>query len=227
MNIKKILLGFTNSYLLEGDRGYIMVDAGVVKQGRSFWRGLKHHQVDPGQIKLIIITHAHFDHVGSLAAIKALCGDCPVLIHPFESPRIAEPVVAIPPGINLEGKIISSLGRIGRPLLKFPPVRPEILFDQEFDLAEYGIDGQVLHTPGHTAGSLSILLADGQAIVGDLAVNIGRTRPFPPFAEEPEQIYTSWQQICAAGAAVIYPAHGSPFPAEVLLENLDGRNKGE
>ena len=179
MDIKKIVLGFNNSYLLKGEHGYVMIDAGIMNQGRNFLRGLKYHNIDAQQIQLIIITHAHFDHVGSLAVIKDICSQCPVLIHPYEAPRIARPIVAIPPGINLQGKIVSSLGMIGRPLLKYAPVQPEILFEDEFTLDEYGIDGRVIHTPGHTAGSLSILLADGRAIVGDLAFNFGRSGPLP------------------------------------------------
>ncbi len=220
MDIKKIVLGFTNSYLLKGEHGYVMIDAGIMNQGRNFLRGLKYHNIDAQQIQLIIITHAHFDHVGSLAVIKDLCSQCPVLIHPYEAPRIARPIVAIPPGINLQGKIVSSLGMIGRPLLKYAPVQPEILFEDEFTLDEYGIDGRVIHTPGHTAGSLSILLADGRAIVGDLAFSFGRSGPLPPFAEDPQQIYTSWQQLLATGAKIIYPAHGYPFPATRLQESL-------
>lgn len=220
MEIKKIILGFTNSYLLEGNEGYVMIDAGIMRKKKSFLSGLKYHGIDAGQIRLIIITHAHFDHVGSLAAIKASCNDCPVLIHPYEAPRISEPVVAIPPGTNLQGKIISSIGRVGRPLLKYPPVKPEKLWMGAFELNDYGIEGKVIHTPGHTAGSVSVLLADGQAIVGDLAVNFTRMRPFPPFAEDPPAIYNSWKRLLEAGVRTIYPAHGRSFPAEWLEENL-------
>ncbi|HPF43578.1 MAG TPA: MBL fold metallo-hydrolase [Syntrophomonadaceae bacterium] len=220
MDIKKMVLGITNSYLLTGDHGYIMVDTGIRNQQERFLSGLKYHHIKAEQIRLIIITHGHFDHVGSLAAIKGLCRNCQVMIHPYEAPRISEPRVAIPPGTNLEGKIISSIGRVSRPILKFEPVKPEILFKEEITLREYGIEGKVIHTPGHTAGSLTVLLDDGQAIVGDLAVNFTRSRPFPPFAEEPSVIYSSWKRLCEAGATTIYPAHGPSFPASWLKENL-------
>lgn len=219
MEIKKITLGITNSYLLAGDEGYIMIDAGIVKQEKKFLRGINRLGIKSGDIKLIIITHAHFDHVGSLAAIKALCNDCPVLIHPREAKLLSGPVVAIPPGTNWQGKIISTIGILTRPLLKFPPVTAEKLFDGEFDLKSYGINGKVIHTPGHTAGSLSVLLEDGKAIVGDLAVNFSPSNPFPPFAEKPETIFSNWDLLIKAGVKKIYPAHGASFPVERLLKH--------
>lgn len=220
MEIKRIRLGFTNCYLLEGSEGYVIVDTGIIRQQKKFISGLHYHGIEPGQIRLIIITHGHFDHVGSLAAIKTLCNDCPVFIHPLEARRISIPEVAIPPGTNLLGKVISSLGMISRPILKFPPVTPEKFYTEEMDLIDYGIEGKVIHTPGHTSGSLSILLAGGHAIVGDLAVNFTREQPFPPFAENPPDIYKNWQSLIAAGARTIYPAHGPAFPVEWLEKKL-------
>jgi glyoxylase-like metal-dependent hydrolase (beta-lactamase superfamily II) len=44
-----------------------------------------------------------------------------------------------------------------------------------------------------------------------------RLRPGPPiFAEQPELLAASWRAVVAAGAHTIYPAHGKPFPAELM-----------
>ena len=51
---------------------------------------------------------------------------------------------------------------------EFPPVRPDILLPDEMSLQEFGVDGTVVLPPGHTAGSISLLLHSGEAIVGDL-----------------------------------------------------------
>lgn len=219
MEIKRFTLGITNSYLLQGNEGYVMIDAGNFNQQKRFLRVLDSLGIKPGQIKLIIITHAHFDHVGSLAAIKALC-NCPVLIHAEEKELISKPVVVIPPGTNLTGKIISLIGNLSKPILKFAPAQPEIIIDDKFDLDHFGIDAKVIHTPGHTKGSLTVLSADGQAIVGDLAVNY-RVGVFPPFAEEPEKIFAAWDMLLKSGVNQIYPAHGEPFPAQKLAEEYN------
>jgi hydroxyacylglutathione hydrolase len=54
---------------------------------------------------------------------------------------------------------------------EFDEVEPEILVDEEMDLLEFGVNGRIVHTPGHTSGSISLLLDSGEAFVGDLAIN--------------------------------------------------------
>ncbi len=50
----------------------------------------------------------------------------------------------------------------------FPPFTPDIAADAEIDLKPYGIEGRIVPMPGHTPGSLAVVLADGDAVVGDL-----------------------------------------------------------
>lgn len=226
MQIKKIILGFTNSYLLPGDNGYAMVDAGTVRQQGRFIRGLENLSIKPEQIKLIIITHAHFDHVGSLKDIKTRCNNCPVLIHPHEGELLSRAIVAIPPGASLLGKALSGMGKMVKPLFKFPAVETELIYAESFTLHDYGIDARVIHTPGHTTGSLSVLTGDGIAMSGDLAVNFGLPGFFPPFAVEPEKICESWDLLLKSGAKAIFPGHGKSFSAEELAAEYARRTGG-
>jgi glyoxylase-like metal-dependent hydrolase (beta-lactamase superfamily II) len=95
------------------------------------------------------------------------------------------------------------------------------LDDQGLALDEFGIPGRVLHTPGHSPGSVSILLDTGDAIVGDLAMNqipLRFSPGLPIFAEDIEQVKTSCRLLLDQGAKTVYPAHGKPFAAEILRE---------
>ncbi len=83
--------------------------------------------------------------------------------------------------------------------------------------------GRVIHTPGHTAGSVSVLLETGEAFVGCMAHNNlpFRLRPgLPIFAEDLEQLRESWKQVLNQGARTIYPAHGEPFSADIIRRIL-------
>ena len=60
---------------------------------------------------------------------------------------------------------------------RFKPVEPDILIDNDTNLDYLGFAARILPTPGHTPGSLSVITADGEAFVGDLAIN---TFPFGP-----------------------------------------------
>ena len=90
-------------------------------------------------------------------------------------------------------------------------------------LAECGIPGRVIHTPGHTAGSVSVLLETGDALVGCMA-HSGfpfRLSPgLPIFAEDLEKLRKSWKLLLDQGAKTIYPAHGEPFSADIIRRVL-------
>ncbi len=83
-----------------------------------------------------------------------------------------------------------------------------LLDDRGLDLAAYGVPGRVLHTPGHTQGSVSVVLASGEAFVGDLAMNrlpLCRRPSLGIFAEAPQQQSASWQSVVAHGVRTVYP----------------------
>lgn len=219
MKITILRLGVCNCYLIRGRQGYIMVDAGDLRQFRRFKRLINGLDIAPEDIKLIIVTHAHFDHVANLAEIKRLC-QCPVLIHPHEASVIAAGQVLIPPGTNTLGHLISAMGKRIKPLLTFKACEGEIIVDKEFELKPYGIDGTVLSTPGHTLGSLSVLLDDGRAMVGDLAMNFMGSGVYPLFAELPLEVYSSWDLLVQRGAEIVYPAHGHSFSIERIKKSM-------
>ncbi len=200
-----------------------MIDAGSLRKEKLFLTLLAKQHISPQDIDLIIITHAHFDHIGSLAAIKEICG-CHVLAHPVEAQIMREGEVVIPPGTNMLGSAANCLGKIARPLLAFKPVESEITVDCEYDLGEFGVNGKILPTPGHTIGSLSVLLGNGNALVGDLAANLPGLTVYPPFAEMPDEIYSSWDLILRQGAQNIFPAHGRPFSINRIKNSLEKLN---
>jgi len=87
----------------------------------------------------------------------------------------------------------------------------------------FGVPGKVLFTPGHSMGSVSVLLETGDAFVGDLAMNGSLLRwgaGLPSLAEDLEMVKESWALLLRQGARVIYPAHGKPFPADTIRKAL-------
>lgn len=224
MHIFTLPLAYTNCYMIKGEAGCILVDCGRQMQAGRFKRLLKAQGISPSEVNLIIITHAHFDHVGSLAAIKQQCS-CPVMAHPREAELIEKGRVVIPPGTNHLGRMVSWLGNHNKRCLGFKPTQVELQPEAEADLSPYGVAGKVIPTPGHTPGSLSVLLDDGRAVVGDLAMNFIGSTNYPIFAELPSQIWESWQLLLDRGATRFYPAHGGSIAAERIKKALDWQNK--
>ena len=97
------------------------------------------------------------------------------------------------------------------------------LTGNDVPLADWGIPGEIIYTPGHSPGSISILLETGDAFVGDLAMNAFPLRlspGLPIFADSLETVKESWKNLLNKGAKVVYPAHGKPFSAEVIKKIL-------
>ena len=71
--IHQIPLGLTNCYLIR-DEGTVLVDGGQPKNIRKFLKTLSSLAIEPREISLILLTHCHWDHIGSAAEIKTLTG---------------------------------------------------------------------------------------------------------------------------------------------------------
>lgn len=221
-------MGNANAWLMEGDDGFILIDAGVPGKEGIFFSRLREEGIDPGQVRLIVITHVHYDHVGSLAPIREACR-CPVAVHETEARLLRQGTVVIPPGtrwFSKPGLGIARRAPLLKRLLQFRAVEADILVGDEMPLAEFGFPGRILHTPGHTFGSVSILRETGEAVVGDLASNdwpFGLGPIFNPFGVDGAMMLESWERLIDAGASTILPAHGPPFPVERLEKVLLNR----
>jgi len=147
-------------------------------------------------------------------------------MHIKEKDCLEKGFMPLPPGLNLWGMV--TVGIMKAFMMPFRTINPTnvdiVLDDNEFSLTDYGIPGKAIHTPGHSAGSVSILLETGDAFVGDLAMNEFPLRfgaGFPAFGESIDIIKDSWSTLLEKGAKMVYPGHGDPFPVSVIEEALD------
>ena len=110
------------------------------------------------------------------------------------------------------------------PLVRIPATNVDIVLgDEGLPLAQYGIAGKVIYTPGHSSGSVSVLLDTGDAFVGDMAMNKFPLRfgpGMPIFAEDMVKLKESWDLLLDAGAKIIYPAHGESFSIDIIRKAL-------
>ena len=95
---------------------------------------------------------------------------------------------------------------------------------------DLGIAGKIISTPGHSSDSISIVFNDGNAIVGDVAMNLfnlGETKYRPFFIQDINEIYKSWRKLIKFGAKIIFPAHGKPFAADKLSKKIHDIKKAD
>ena len=218
-------MGHCHVALIGTSRGFILVDAGPPKTLRTLTGELKRQGIGPKELLLVIVTHAHYDHAGCLAAIRRLTG-AEVLAHDSEKEFLGTGTNAPARGTRLFSKAVYRLGGALTKLRLYEPTAPTILAGDALDLAGFGIAGKVLHTPGHTAGSLSVVLDSGEAFVGDTCFNVplvGAGSVFPPFAADVPALLRSWKRLLETGARTFFPGHGGPFGRDKLERSLAGR----
>jgi hydroxyacylglutathione hydrolase len=107
----------------------------------------------------------------------------------------------------------------------YDPVSPDITISERFGLEEFGIDGYILPSPGHTSGSISVIIHNRDAIVGDTLFNIFRKSVFPPFADDQEELLRSWGKLYDTGCQTFYPGHGNPFGIDKFRQSLETEKK--
>ncbi len=206
-------------FALKGEQGAILIDAGTPGQGERILKALRHLGLGPDEIRLILITHGHLDHFGSAAALRETLG-ASIAIH-------AADAVALREGVNRSGSMnptsrLAGLLGGGGPQ-RIPPLEPDLTFEEAWRLDAYGIAGEVLPTPGHTPGAVSVLLDSGEAIVGDLfgARLLPPRRAAPPFvAADLAQNWESLRRLLERCPRVLHTTHGGAFDLETVAQLL-------
>ncbi|MDF1571882.1 MAG: MBL fold metallo-hydrolase [Bacteroidales bacterium] len=222
VKIKTVSYANVKGYLLYNKDTVVLVDTGHKNTVKSLLSALSDISKQPSDVDLIILTHTHFDHAGGSREIRELTG-APLAVHREEAGYLQMGRTPFPRGTRWKGKLLVSAGRIfARGLSKYPPADPDILIGDEMDLAEYRIPGKVVHTPGHTSGSVSVLLETGEALVGDNVLGLSFKTHYPPFANDRQAVLESWQLYIDRGMKTLLPAHGGRVKIEALVRQLPG-----
>jgi glyoxylase-like metal-dependent hydrolase (beta-lactamase superfamily II) len=164
-------MGRSNAYLIEGDDGLTLIDAGFPGEEAAVFGAIRGLGRSPDQLKHLIFTHGHPDHIGSAAAIVRETG-ARTYMHPLDIPMAESggpfrPLTAAP----------GLLGQVLCRLFYHPDQRLEpVAIDQPLTSGEIlpiagGIE--VIHTPGHCAGQVALLWRPGRMLfAGDVGTNI-------------------------------------------------------
>lgn len=184
----KLKYGNTNTYLIRGGRGNLLVDTDWAGTLPAFFRAIKEQNLQVGDISYVLSTHYHPDHMGITAELMEL-GVQLVLID------VQLPHIHFSDSIYKKEK-----NRFYKSIDESRAKRLSCSESRAF-LDSLGISGEIIHTPGHSDDSISVLLDDGTAIVGDL----------PPYsalaAMENETVLNSYKNILSRGATKLHYGH--------------------
>ncbi|MEP7133604.1 MAG: MBL fold metallo-hydrolase [Chloroflexota bacterium] len=219
MQVIRIKLSFSNAYLIK-DKKSILVDTGAPKEADKILAAVQKAGVNTKDISLILHTHGHFDHAGSTAELKRRLG-IPTAIHTNDAFMLQK-------GTNGEIKPRNFEARIVKAVVpnSFEPSAPDIVIKEEMSLSDFGVDGKIIFTPGHTKGSISVLCGS-EAIIGDVLMGgwlggeVYGSRPnYHYFIDDLGQIHTSIKKILSYKPAQVYVGHGGPLKSENVVEHF-------
>lgn len=209
-SVLHISLGMVNSYLLKGNK-CVLVDAGYPGCAEKILSFMEKHNINPTDLSLILITHGHSDHFGSIDKLKDITG-AKVAIHKLDADSIR--CGKNPPlhARDLKGKLFANAIKADVP--GFQGFEPDILIDSELSLTEFGVDAKVIHTPGHTNGSISVAVSSGELIIGDLISGsfIRKNKPeYSSYSDDFQQMKNSMWAVMQLSPRILYVGHGGPF----------------
>lgn len=219
----------TNAFVLAADGstdagGLTLVDCGTRTSGPRLVRSLRMLGFDPTAVDHIVLTHWHADHMGSAARFAA--SSARPLVHVGAADAAAvrgsnpRPHRTAPPGD------VSRLGRLLAPMARPGPPVADVQTVGDGDVLAWAGYARVLDTPGHTAGSISLLTRSGVLIAGDAVMNLGGlSRGVGPFRSSRSSEAATLRRLAAEEFDVLAVGHGPPVvkQARRRLERLARR----
>ncbi|MEC9278844.1 MAG: MBL fold metallo-hydrolase [Chloroflexota bacterium] len=210
--IYQIGLGGTSATLVETNEGPVLIDAGWRWSKARIQKNLRKLGYVIEDVALLAITHFHPDHSGSAKAIKSE-SNSPVAMH-------AEDALILSKEISMPGVVGTWYGKIlFNPLLNFlrsPSVYPDLILENEMHLP-VSTQIEVIHTPGHTAGSVCFHIPEKRLLVGGDVMKHRGGQLHPPsrfFSQDLSQAVHSLKRLRHKDCEAICLSH---FPA--VIEN--------
>jgi len=201
-------MGGSNSYLIEeADGSLTLVDAGMQADGKKVLEYITTTMMrKPSDVKTIVLTHCHVDHVRGVAALKAATG-AKVAVHEADADFVSGKAKYPPP----KGAMRLLFGLMS--IVRATPVEPDLRLKENDAVGRL----TVIHTPGHTPGSISLYDKDGRTLfVGDAARFLkGRLQGPPPrFTPDMGQAKASVERLSRLDFEVMLSGHGEPLKSE-------------
>jgi hydroxyacylglutathione hydrolase len=215
MEIRTIATGIVNCYLIISETGFFLIDTGISFQRGTLKKALNESGCRPGDLKLVVITHADFDHTGNCAWLREKY-KASVAVHREEAEAI-ETGRMLKNRKNRQGVFFTAVVNLGG-LFVFRRFKPDIIVAGGEDLSRYGLDGRIVHIPGHSRGSIGVLTGEGDFFCGDLLAS--RREPVRnSLVDDPAEMDASIEKMKTLNIRIVYPGHGRPFTMDELVTN--------
>lgn len=222
--ITQVLSGRSNVFLITHGSRNILVDTSTKSNWSRLEKRLNDLQVT--QLDYLILTHTHFDHAANSSAIKEKYNAL-VIVNKNEASFLTTGENIIPNGTNPFTRfLIYFLAKKVFPRLKYQPCQYDILSDSILDLRDFGFEAYILGTPGHTTGSMSVVVDNEIALVGDAMFGIFKWSVLPPYGSDTGQMIKSWGLLLGqTDCSLFIPGHGTANSRKLVQKYYDKNKK--
>ena len=199
----------TKVYVLFKAERVVVIDAATPGRAAAVWRYLDSLGYAPEMVDEIWLTHADIDHMGSVAALKAGSG-ARVVAHRADAPLVDGSANRELGPVPLSGGYQRLFNWAVRNLFRYQPTPVDRLVEDGEDLGSW----QVVHTPGHTPGSVCFYHPERKLIIVGDALNFRRGRlgaPPPMFTPNMAEAHASIRKIAALDFEICCFGHGPPL----------------
>lgn len=190
----KLKYGNTNTYLIHGKFGNLLIDTDYAGTLPAFYKEIKKNNIKIKDIRYVLATHYHPDHIGLIGVlveqgVKLILIDVQVKFINFSDNIFARNKLSYMPIDQSKATVLSCA-------------------ESKNFLSSIGIHGEIIHTPSHSADSISLILYNGNCFVGDL-------EPFEYFAayKTNTKLKKDWEYIFSFCPKKIFYAH---MPEKIL-----------
>lgn len=204
-------LANVNCYLIKLDDGFILIDTGDSKKRDELEKELNNAGCEPGNLKLIIITHGDSDHTGNADYLRGKYG-AKIAMHHCDSGMVQKGDMLY----NRKGNVLSRIISPFMGLKKSNRFKPDFYMENGYDLLEYGLNAKIIHLPGHSLGSIGVLTSDGALFCGDLFTNTKKPA-INSIMDDKATAEASIEKLKDLNIYMVYPGHGNSFRMEFVI----------
>jgi len=199
--ITRIQCGNGNCFCVEDNGNTILIDT-----SRTQYRDKILAVCKDKNVRLIVLTHGHVDHIQNAAALSNAL-NAPIAMHEADYKLIKNNMEETMSSDTLLGKLVLALSMRSFQQDKVENFEPDIFLNDGDTLDDYGVKGAIIGLPGHTEGSIGILVGDSDIFVGDALMNMVYPTKSLLYGNRAD-MYKSAEKISAFQFATIHFGHG-------------------
>ena len=189
--VERLTYGNTHTFLLQGPTSSILVDTGYAGTLQAFYKAIKAQEIKVSDISYVMCTHYHPDHCGLVSDLMEQGVSLILMASQVEHVHFSDTIFA------------------REPHLQYKPIDENkakvITFEESRSfLKSLGISGSIIATPSHSPDSVSVILDDGTAIVGDL-----EPLPYLDAYSDNVALKADWDQVLSYKPKRILYAHAN------------------